>query len=113
MSIENLVSMLVVGESTGTLLLESVNDFRGAINRMAEQARRSVKIFTQELDHELYDQADFIRIASTICRQRNCTLSILLNNADKCVRFAIGWWNCRSDCPLPSRFAIFRRNTVR
>jgi len=87
MSIENLVSMLVVGESTGTLLLESVNDFRCAINRMAEQARRSVKIFTQELDHELYDQADFIRIASTICRQRNCTLSILLNNADKCVRF--------------------------
>lgn len=87
MSIENLVSLLVVGESTGTLLLESAVDFRAAINRMAEQAVRNVKIFTQELDHELYDQVEFIKIASAICRQRkNCTISILLKNPDKCVR---------------------------
>lgn len=87
MPAENPVSLLVVGQSTGTLLLETAADFRTAINHMTEQAVRSVKIFTQELDHELYDQVEFIQIASQICRQRKgCTLSILLKNPDRCVR---------------------------
>ena len=87
MSVENLVSLLVVGESTGTLLLESADDFRAAINRMTEQAVRTVKIFSQELDHDLYDQVEFLKIASQICRQRKgCTISILLKNPDKCAR---------------------------
>lgn len=87
MTIETLVSSMIVGESTGTLLLESPADFRCAINRMAQQAVRSIKIFTQELDHEFYDQAEFIQIASSVCRQRSgCTLSVLLKNADRCVR---------------------------
>jgi len=88
MSVENLVSMLVVGESSGTLLLESAEDFRAAINQMASQTVRSIKIFTQELDHELYDQVGFLKVASEVCRQRkNCTISILLKNPDKAVRF--------------------------
>ena len=88
MAVDNLISMLVLGESSGTLLLESAADFRAAIDHMAQQAVRSVKIFSQELDHELYDQVEFIKIASSICRQRkNCTISILLKNADKCTRF--------------------------
>ncbi|HVK98248.1 MAG TPA: hypothetical protein VM553_00475 [Dongiaceae bacterium] len=87
MSIQNLAPQLVVGESTGTILLESADDFRCAINRMAEQAVRSVRIFTQELDHDLYDHPDFLEIASSVCRQRrNCTLQILLKNADKASR---------------------------
>lgn len=87
MSVENLVSLLVVGESTGTLLLETADDFRAAINRMTEQAVRTVKIFSQELDHDLYDQVEFLKIASLICRQRKgCTISILLKNPDKCAR---------------------------
>ena len=88
MSVENLIPMLVLGESSGTLLLESADEFRQAINRMALQTIRSAKIFSQELDHELYDQVDFIKIASEICRQRKqCNIYILLKNPDKCVRF--------------------------
>ena len=87
MSFELQAKDLELGESSGTFLLETLDEFRAALDSMTPQAKRHIKIFTQELDHELYDQADFIRIASTICRQRNCTLSILLNNADKCVRF--------------------------
>lgn len=88
MSIQNLAPQLIVGESTGTVLLESVEDFRCAINRMTEQAVRSIKIFTQELDHELYDQPAFLETASQVCRQRkNCTLHVLLRSADKATRF--------------------------
>lgn len=87
MSIQNLAPLLVVGESTGTILLESVDDFRCAINRMAQQTVHTVRIYTQELDHELYDQVEFLKIASAICRQRkNCNMQILLKNPDKAAR---------------------------
>ncbi len=87
MSSANQIPMLVLGESSGSTLLENAEAFREAINRMAQQAVRSVKIFTQELDHELYDQVEFVEIISTICRQRkNCALYILLKNPDKCAR---------------------------
>jgi hypothetical protein len=88
MSIQNLAPLLVVGESTGTILLESADDFRCAINRMAQQAVRSIRIFTQDLDHELYDHTEFLKVASAVCRQRrNCTIQVLLKNADKAARF--------------------------
>ena len=88
MSIQNLAALLIVGESTGTVLLESVDDFRCAINRMAQQTVRNIKIFTQELDHELYDHVGFLQIASAVCRQRkNCTIQVLLKNPEKATRF--------------------------
>ena len=87
MSIQNLASLLVVGESTGTILLESVDDFRCAIDSMTAQSRRSIKLFTQEMDHEFYDRDAFIEAASLACRShRNCTMSILLKDANKAAK---------------------------
>lgn len=86
MSIDTQTEALIVGESSGTHLLESAADFRCAINRMTRQAKRSIRLFTQELDHELYDQADFVAIVSQVCRQqRHCQMQILLKNPDKAV----------------------------
>jgi hypothetical protein len=88
MSIENLAPLLINGESTGTILLESLADFRCAIDRMAEQAKRNIKIFTQELDHDLYDQAPFIKILSSLCRnQRGFSLQLILKDANKAAKF--------------------------
>lgn len=85
MSAEDRFSERVVGQDTDALLLESAAEFRAAINRMAVQALRSIKIFTQELDHELYDQEAFVQIVSRICRERRgCTLSILLKSPYRC-----------------------------
>lgn len=84
MSIENLASLLVVGESTGTILLETLEDFRFAIDSMTAQGKRSIKLFTQEMDHDFYDREEFIDAASHACRShRNCTLSVLLKDANK------------------------------
>lgn len=87
MSIQNLGPLLQLGESTGTIGLDGVADFRAALDSMAKQARHSIKIFTQELDHELYDNADFIRVASEIGRNRkHCEIQILIKDADKATK---------------------------
>jgi hypothetical protein len=84
MSIENLGPLLVLGESTGIITLDGSSDFRAAINNMVRQARHRVRIFTQELDHELYDQPDFIKITSKIGRQSKlCEIQILIHHPDK------------------------------
>lgn len=87
MSIQNLGPLLVVGESTGLITLDGTEDFRAAVNNMLRQAKFSVRIFTQELDHELYDQAEFIKLASDIGRNRQkCEINILLKHSDKAAK---------------------------
>lgn len=87
MSIQNLGPLLQLGESTGTLSLDGLADFRAALDNMANQARHSVKIFTQELDHELYDDAEFLKVASDIGRNRkHCEIQILIKDANKATK---------------------------
>jgi hypothetical protein len=87
MSIQTLAASLIVGESTGAINLEGPGDFHAAITRMVSQARHSVRIFSQELDHELYDHADFIEQASRIGRTlKNCPINILIKSPDKASR---------------------------
>lgn len=87
MSISNLGSLLIVGESTGALALDGVDEFHCAINNMARQAKLSIKIFTQEFDRELYDDTEFLRIASEVARNRkNVPIRILLKDAGKAAR---------------------------
>src|SRR3990167_3834831 len=87
MSITNLGELLIVGESTGTLALSGVEEFRCAINNMARQAKLSIKIFTQEFDHDLYDTAELLRVASDVARNRkNVPIRILLKDPGNAAR---------------------------
>lgn len=84
MSIQNLGPLLVVGESTGSIGLDGEEDFHSALNNMANQASKSVKIFTQELDPDLYDHTEFLKIMSDIARNRSrCKIQILIQNPNK------------------------------
>lgn len=84
LSLQELAPTLTVGEHSGTLLLESLEDFHCSLISMAGQARRNMRLFTQELDHELYDHDALIDAISRSCREnRLCTLSILLKDANK------------------------------
>ncbi|MCG8316542.1 MAG: hypothetical protein MI976_25295 [Pseudomonadales bacterium] len=87
MSIQNLGPLLQLGESTGTMTLDGKDDFRAALDNMAQQARHSIKIFTQELDHELYDDVDFLKVASDVGRNRkHCEIQILVKDANKATK---------------------------
>ncbi len=75
---------LVIGESSGTLRLESLSDFCSAIDMMAVQSARCIKLFTQELDHELYDRSDLVdALMSALKRKKDQQLSILLKEANR------------------------------
>lgn len=77
----------IVGEDSGVITLSSLSDFRSVINSMVSQARHSVRIFSQELDHELYDHADFIREAARVGRNvQRCSINILIKSPDKASR---------------------------
>ena len=87
MSIQNLGPLLVVGESTGSIGLDGQLDFHAALNNMATQAKKSVKIFTQELDPELYDQPEFLKIMSDVARNRkHCKIQILIRSPEKAAK---------------------------
>lgn len=87
MSILNLGPLLVLGESTGTISLSGEAEFQCAINNMARQTKLSIKIFTQEFDRELYDNTDFLRIASDVARNRkNVPIRILLKDPGKAAK---------------------------
>lgn len=87
MSIQNLGPLLVLGESTGSIGLDGIDDFHAAINNMVNQATKSVRIFTQELDPELYDDTEFLKIISDIARNRTrCKIHILIQTPGKAAR---------------------------
>ena len=87
MSIQNLGPLLILGESTGSIGLDGIADFHAAINNMVNQAKNSVRIYTQELDPELYDDTEFLKIVSDIARNRTrCKIQILIHSPNKAAR---------------------------
>jgi len=76
-----------LGESPDTHLLESLEEFQTAIDTMAPQAKRHIKIFTQELDHEFYDRTAFLDILGPLFRQhRGFTVSIILKDPNRAAK---------------------------
>ena len=86
-SLQEQADDLVVGENTNTILLTSLDAFQFAIDHLSAQARRSVKLFSQELDHDFYDRDAFVERISQVCRRnRDSHVQILLKDANKAVK---------------------------
>ena len=65
-------SALTEGFETGSLLrIESLDDMRSAINRVAAGAQRLMSLYTPDLEPELYDQSPFLDIAKRFVLARN------------------------------------------
>lgn len=78
---------LVLGESNGTYLLEALDEFRTAIDNMAPQAKRHIKIFTQELEHDFYDRAEFLDALGPLFKDhRGFCINIILKDANKAAK---------------------------
>ncbi|MAR92824.1 MAG: hypothetical protein CML06_18400 [Pseudomonadales bacterium] len=84
MSFTQLASDLTLGEDPGTHLLESLADFHAALDHMARQARQHIRIFTQELEHDFYDRAEFLeQVTPLFKQQRDFRLQILLRDPNR------------------------------
>lgn len=87
MSFELQTKDLELGESSGTFLLETLEEFRAALDAMAPQAKRHIKIFTQELEPSFYDRSDFLDLLTPLFKdQRGFSVSILLKDPNKAAK---------------------------
>lgn len=77
----------VLGESSGMIHLDGVKECREAAISMAVQAKRSIYIFSYDLDSTIYDQADFIEAVKKLAiRSEHSRVKILLQNNEKVQR---------------------------
>lgn len=87
MGLENIAPLLVLGKSTGVIKLDTLEDFNAVDLSMVNQATRAIRIFTQDLDHPLYDTDEFVESVAEVARKHRSTLiQILVIDSSKAVR---------------------------
>lgn len=77
----------LLGETSGQLHLNNIAACRDAALRLASQAKRSIYIFTYDLDSNIYDQTDFLEAVKDLAiRSEYSRVKILLQNNEKVQR---------------------------
>lgn len=81
------LNQAVLGESSNKLHLHSVSECRLAALNLANQAKRSIYIFSYDLDSQIYNQSDFLDAAKNLAiRSEYSRINILLQNNEKVQR---------------------------
>ena len=77
----------ILGTSKDTLQLHTIDENREIALSLAQQARRELVIFSQELDAALYDNADFERAVFDLARLHPSTqIRILVQDATRALQ---------------------------
>jgi phosphatidylserine/phosphatidylglycerophosphate/cardiolipin synthase-like enzyme len=77
----------ILGESSGQLLLTGVTECKDAALRLTTQAKRSIYIFSYDLDHKIYNQTDFLEAVKELAiRSEHSQVKILLQHNEKVQR---------------------------
>ncbi len=76
-------SQHILGETSGSLKLESSDDHRLALIAMVAQAKRSVHILSHTLDRRVYDDATLIEdLTKLVLRAPQCKVMILVRDTN-------------------------------
>lgn len=82
-----LLNQAVLGESSNKLHLHCVSECRLAALNLANQAKRSIYIFSYDLDSQIYNHTDFLNAAKNLSiRSEYSRINILLQNNEKVQR---------------------------
>jgi hypothetical protein len=77
----------VLGESSNKLHLHGVSECRVAAINLAAQARRSIYIFSYDLDSQIYNQSDFLDAVKDLAiLSEHSRIKVLLQNNEKAQR---------------------------
>ncbi len=86
-AIMGLLDEAVLGESSGKIHLNGVAECRAAALRLVSQAKRSVYIFSYDLDPKIYNQSDFLEAMKDLAiRSEHSVVKVLLQNNEKVQR---------------------------
>lgn len=78
---------LRLGESDDLILTHSSDDVRQGTVALADQARRSLDIFTQQLDRRIYDNREFIEALKQLATSsRYALIRILIKDSTQVVK---------------------------
>ncbi len=76
-----------LGETKELLNLESAEDHRNVVLAMTRQARRSLHIFTYDMEHAVFDNPEFEEAATDLLRGgQYATIRILVQDSNRAVR---------------------------
>ena len=81
------VSKFILGETIEPLKLESSADQRGAAVALAAQARRSVDIFSRDLDKRIYDHRAFLDALQNLAVNHHGQIRILVKDSSQAVKY--------------------------
>lgn len=78
------IEQQTLGESRDRLILHHRDDFRQIVEQMAQQASRSIDIFTYDLDKPVYDTPGFLEAAKQLALHTpGVAIRILLQQSEK------------------------------
>jgi len=77
---------LVLGQSHEAVNVQTRAEQYGAVLTLARQARRSIEIFSRDLDRKLFDQRDFLE-ALQILAVNHGQIRILVKNSSAAVKY--------------------------
>lgn len=81
------LAQLRLGESTQTIALKDRADNQTLATALVQQARRSLEIFSRDLEADIYDRPAFVDAVKTLALQGSqARIRILLQDADPVVR---------------------------
>jgi predicted GNAT family N-acyltransferase len=76
-----------LGEDKQLVLLRSESDFRNVILEMAGQAKKSIRIYSPLLSHDLFDDAELMAICSRLARRNRFTkIEMLVFNPHRVIK---------------------------
>jgi hypothetical protein len=79
--------VLVSNPSGSVEVVESLDEMRNAINRVASSAQRLMSIYTPDLEPEIYDQSAFLEIVKRfVLARRFAKVRVLLDHRARLVR---------------------------
>lgn len=80
-------SNFILGESYQSVNLESSADQRSAAVALAGRARRTVDIFSRDLDKKIYDYRPFLEVLQGLATNHHGLIRILVMDSSKAVKY--------------------------
>jgi hypothetical protein len=77
----------LIGVSSEILKLETSGDQNGAATALVRQARRSLDIFTSDLDRKIYDDSAFLDALQGLAVNRHGQIRILVKDSANAVKY--------------------------
>jgi len=77
----------LLGETSQEIMLDNSTDHVTISDHMVNQASRTIRIFTRDLDPVIYDRDDFVRECKRVAiRSRHCRIEILAFESQRIIR---------------------------